>query len=229
VCSNRCHDVGVERAEPPAGYPAGGLEIEPRSDQAIIWIEVALPAEHRGPDVLVVDEGDRRPRRVGSNDPRPLIRSVDVRIEQLEADIELRQPPLSPLTYRNSSLCSFRHNQITTYSGAQSADSSRPVARMPHRHAGTAGLTSHLCVFSPSWALRHGFTVGSSRRRAEKDHRPVRITDQKSSTRRVTGARKPPAHCESRWRFGRLQCRACSDDGRGGRPAYGTAGTEARR
>ena len=161
MCSNRCHDVGVERAEPPAGYPAGGLEIEPRSDQAIIWIEVALPAEHRGPDVLVVDEGDRRPRRVGSNDPRPLIRSVDVRIEQLEADIELRQPPLSPLTYRNSSLCSFRHNQITTYSGAQSADSSRPVARMPHRHAGTAGLTSHLCVFSSSWALRHGFTVGS--------------------------------------------------------------------
>jgi hypothetical protein len=191
VCSNRCHDVGVERADPPAGYPAGGLEIEPRSDQAIIWIEVALPAEHRGPDVLVVDEGDRRPRRVGSNDPRPLIRSVDVRIEQLEADIELRQPPLSPLTYRNSSLCSFRHNQITTYSGAQSADSSRPVARMPHRHAGTAGLTSHLCVFSPSWALRHGFTVGSSRRRGRK--RPSAGPNHRSKVLDPPGYRRSEA------------------------------------
>ena len=65
---------------------AGGLEVEPQSIRRS-WIEVALPAEHRGPDVLVVDEGDRRPRRVGGVGARSLVGSVDVGIEQLQADI----------------------------------------------------------------------------------------------------------------------------------------------
>jgi hypothetical protein len=56
------------------------------------WIEVALPAEHRGPDVLVVDDtidncGSRRIRGQGRG---AFVRSVVVGIHHLQTDIELR-------------------------------------------------------------------------------------------------------------------------------------------
>jgi len=56
------------------------------------WIEVALPAEHRGPDVLVVDDpvehgGTRAVRR---QDRRAFVGGVVVLIEHFHTDIELR-------------------------------------------------------------------------------------------------------------------------------------------
>src|SRR3979409_908232 len=81
--------AGPKTKKPPAVSRPGVWRLS-RDLLRRSWIEVALPATHRGPDVLVVDEGDRRPRGVGGHGGRSLVRGIDVRIEELEADIELR-------------------------------------------------------------------------------------------------------------------------------------------
>src|SRR6516225_4589301 len=75
--------------KPPAEARRGFWEVEPQSLRRS-WEEVALPAEHGGPHPLVVDEGDGRARGVDDGEARTLEGGVDVGIEQLEADIELR-------------------------------------------------------------------------------------------------------------------------------------------
>src|SRR5215471_4440945 len=63
------------KAEPPAGGSRrgfGGCHDRFRRS----WIEVALPAEHRGPDPLVVDRGDAGPRGVRLHRRRSLERGV---------------------------------------------------------------------------------------------------------------------------------------------------------
>src|SRR5262249_6509008 len=54
------------------------------------WIEVALPAEHRGPDVLVVEDEDRRPRARRGHEGGAFEGGVALGVEHFEADIELR-------------------------------------------------------------------------------------------------------------------------------------------
>src|SRR5262245_58299255 len=77
------------KAEPRRLPAAAGTGRLPGSSSRS-WIEVALAAEHRGPDVLIVDEVDSRPRAVGRVDRRTLVGGVQVRIQHLDADIELR-------------------------------------------------------------------------------------------------------------------------------------------
>src|SRR5262249_11141839 len=61
------------------------------------WIEVALPAEHRGPDALVVDDEDRRTRARRRHDRDTFEGGVALRVEHFETDIELRdRVPLGP-------------------------------------------------------------------------------------------------------------------------------------
>src|SRR6266550_1206890 len=67
----------------------GFWEEEPQSLRRS-WEEVALPAEHGGPDALVVDEVDGGAGAVGEDVGGSLEGGVDLGIEQLEADIELR-------------------------------------------------------------------------------------------------------------------------------------------
>src|SRR5262245_31569139 len=70
------------------GSGKGRLGSQPKTNR--LWIEIALPSEHRRPHVLIVEESDRRPRRVGAVERWSLVRGVVVRVEHLEGDIELR-------------------------------------------------------------------------------------------------------------------------------------------
>src|SRR5262249_38008753 len=54
------------------------------------WIEVALPADHRGPHVLVVDGEDRRPRARRGHGGDAFEGGVALGVEHFEANIELR-------------------------------------------------------------------------------------------------------------------------------------------
>src|SRR5262245_11280749 len=54
------------------------------------WIEVALPAEHGGPDALVVEDQDRRPRARRGHDRDAFEGGVALGVEHFETDIELR-------------------------------------------------------------------------------------------------------------------------------------------
>src|SRR3981081_2743257 len=57
-------DHARHTSKTPGGWPPGVGRLPGSLRRS--WIEVALPAEHRGPDVLVVDESNHRPRAVGA-------------------------------------------------------------------------------------------------------------------------------------------------------------------
>src|ERR1700704_6024117 len=82
--------VCVARKKTPGGWPPGVGSLPGSLRRS--WIEVALPAEHRGPDVLVVDDAvdHGRPRHVRRQGRRAFERGVVVLIHDLQTDIELR-------------------------------------------------------------------------------------------------------------------------------------------
>ena len=79
----------------PRRLPAGGLSLPGSLRRS--WIEVALPAEHCGPDVLVVEDEDRGPRARRGHDGGAFEGGVALGVQHFEADIELRhRVPLRP-------------------------------------------------------------------------------------------------------------------------------------
>src|SRR6476469_2930208 len=74
----------------PDGCPPGACSLPGSLRRS--WIEVALPAEHRGPDVLVVDDpvDDGGTRAVRRQRRRAFVGGVVVLIEHFHTDIELR-------------------------------------------------------------------------------------------------------------------------------------------
>src|SRR5258705_13699045 len=73
----------------PGGFPPGIAWLMPGSLRRS-WIEVALPAEHRGPDVLVGEEGHRGTRPVRDHHRIAFERGVETGVHHLQTDIELR-------------------------------------------------------------------------------------------------------------------------------------------
>src|SRR6478609_1676236 len=79
-----------QQTKTPGGWLPGVLSLPGSLRRS--WIEVALPAEHRGPDVLVVDDavdhgGTRAVRRQRR---RTFVGGVVVGVHHLQTDIELR-------------------------------------------------------------------------------------------------------------------------------------------